>query len=417
MTSPSLTSTTPRAGHLVPQHTGPEAYSAFVPAPLPPDPPLEFGGALLERLEAASHALGRLDGISASLDPALLLYAYVRKEAVLSSQIEGTQSTLSDLLQYENAAAPGVPVDDVQEVTRYVQALMHGHERIRSGLPISLRLVRELHAVLMAGGRGGAQTPGEFRRTQNWIGGSRPGNARFVPPPVPEMHRALGDLETFIHTPGTRPIIKAGLVHVQFETIHPFLDGNGRLGRLLITFLLCAEGALGRPFLYLSLYFKQHRALYYEALQRVRSHGDWEGWLDFYLTGVEQTARQAAQTTSDLRALFEQDRARALSVGRSAQSVLRLYEHIRERVIVSIARASDSLALSQPTVTAALGRLESLGIVREITGRAYKRLYVYERQLEILNRTDIEPVVPAIRRSAFESGEVVDVAADAQTNS
>lgn len=414
MTSPRLTSTTPRAGYLVPQQAGPEAFSAFVPAPLPPDPPLDIDGVLLERVEAASHALGRLDGISASLDPGLLLYAYVRKEAVLSSQIEGTQSTLSDLLQYENAAAPGVPVDDVQEVSRYVQTLVHGHERIRAGVPISLRLIRELHGVLMAGGRGGAQAPGEFRRNQNWIGGSRPGNARFVPPPVPEMHRALGELENFIHAPGMRPVVKAGLVHVQFETIHPFFDGNGRLGRLLITFLLCAEGALGQPFLYLSLYFKQHRDLYYEALQRVRSDGDWEGWLDFYLTGVEQTARQATRTTSDLRALFESDRERALSVGRSAQSVLRLYKHLRERVIISIPKAAEALDMSQPTVTAALARLEALGIVREVTGRSYKRLYVYERQLEILNRTELEAPPPRMPRSAFESTDVVADVDDAR---
>ncbi len=403
MTSPRLTSTTPRAGHLIPQQAGREGYAAFFPAPLPPTPPLDFGGVLLERLEAASHALGRLDGISASLDPDLLLYAYVRKEAVLSSQIEGTQSTLSDLLQYENAAAPGVPVDDVQEVSRYVQALMVGHERIRAGAPVSLRLVRELHGVLMAGGRGSIQAPGEFRRTQNWIGGSRPGNARFVPPPPHEVMRALGDLEWFIHAPGVRPVVKAGLVHVQFETIHPFLDGNGRLGRLLITFLLCAGGALGQPFLYLSLYFKQHREAYYDALQRVRSDGDWEGWLDFYLTGVEQTANQAARTTSDLRALFEADRHQALSVGRSAGSVLRVYEYLRQRVVVSIARVAETLALSVPTVTSALGRLEALGIAREATGKAYARLYVYDRQLEILNRTEFEPPPPAQPRSAFEA--------------
>ncbi|GJG85947.1 cell division protein Fic [Gemmatimonadetes bacterium T265] len=394
---------------MIRQQAGPEGYTAFVPAPLPPVPPLDFGGVLLERLEAASHALGRLDGISASLDPDLLLYAYVRKEAVLSSQIEGTQSTLSDLLQYENAAAPGIPVDDVQEVSRYVQALMFGHERIRAGVPVSLRLIRDIHRVLMAGGRGSAQTPGEFRRTQNWIGGSRPGNARFVPPPPHEMLRALGDLEMFIHAPGTRPIVKAGLVHVQFETIHPFLDGNGRLGRLLITFLLCAESALSQPFLYLSLYFKQHRELYYDALQRVRAEGDWEGWLDFYLTGVEQTANQASRTTSDLRALFEADRQRTLAVGKSALSTHRVYEHLRQRVIVSIGRTAEALDLSVPTVTSALGRLEALGIAREATGRTYGRLYVYDRQLEILNRTEFDPPPVAEPRSAFEAA---DFAAD-----
>lgn len=406
MTSPRLTTTTPRAGYLLQQQAGPEGYAAFIPAPLPPTP-LAFGGVLLERLEAASHALGRLDGISASLDPELLLYAYVRKEAVLSSQIEGTQSTLTDLLQYENAAAPGVPLDDVQEVSRYVQALMLGYERIRAGVPVSLRLIREIHRVLMSDGRGSAQAPGEFRRTQNWIGGSRPGNARFVPPPPHEMMRALGDLETFIHAPGSRPIVKAGLVHAQFETIHPFLDGNGRLGRLMVTFLLCAEGALSQPFLYLSLYLKQHRELYYDALQRVRSHGDWEGWMDFYLTGVEQTATQAARTTSDLRALFDADRQRVLGVGKSAHSTLIVYEFLRQRVIVTIGRTAEATNLSVPTVTSALGRLQGIGIAREATGRSYGRLYVYGQQLDILGRTEFAPPAPAQPRSAFEGDDFV----------
>lgn len=377
-----------RAGRFVRQQGGAEGYAAFIPAPLPPTPPLVFGPELREAVEAASHALGRLDGLSASLEPDLLLYMYVRKEAVLSSQIEGTQSTLTDLLQYENAEAPGVPEQDVREVSRYVAALQHGIERLRGGLPISLRLIREVHGVLVRDGRGASQAPGEFRRSQNWIGGARPSRARFVPPPPHEMMKALNDLEQFLHDARERttPLIKAGLAHAQFETIHPFLDGNGRVGRLLITLVLCAEGVLSQPFLYLSLYLKQHRADYYDALQRVRTHGDWEGWLRFYLEGVEQVATQATATASALLSLFERDRARVQQVGRGAASALRVYELLRQKVIISIPGAALATGLTRPTVTAALGRLGELGIAREITGRARERQFAYVDQLAALDR-------------------------------
>ncbi|HEX8672159.1 MAG TPA: Fic family protein, partial [Longimicrobium sp.] len=297
-----------RAGRWVQQQAGPEGYSAFIPAPLPPDPPLEFTPELTRIHEEAVHAVGQLEGVSRTMDPDRLLYMYVRKEAVLSSQIEGTQSTLSDLLEYENAAAPGTPLGDVQEVSRYVAALYHGLHRIRSGeLPLSLRLIREMHGVLMQEGRGSAQNPGEFRRTQNWIGGMRPGNARFVPPPPHEMQAALGNMERFLHDEygRTAPILKAGLAHAQFETIHPFLDGNGRIGRLLISLVFMTERLLTQPFFYFSLYLKENRADYYDALQRVRTHADWEGWLRFYLVGVEAVARQSADTSLALRRLFE----------------------------------------------------------------------------------------------------------------
>jgi len=375
-----------RAGRFVRQQGGPEGYSAFIPSPLPPDPPLVFDPELREALERASHALGRLDGVSASLEPDLLLYMYVRKEAVLSSQIEGTQSTLTDLLQYENAEAPGVPQEDVREVSRYVAALQHGFDRLRGGMPISLRLIREVHGVLVRDGRGGNQAPGEFRRSQNWIGGSRPGKARFVPPPPHEMLTALANLEKFLHDERERtpPLIKAGLAHVQFETIHPFLDGNGRVGRLLITLLLCAEEVLSQPFLYLSLYFKQNRADYYDALQRVRTHGDWEGWLSFYLVGMEEVATQATATARALLSLFEADRARVQKVGRGAASALSVYEFLRRKIIVSIPRAAEASGLSRPTVTAALERLSGLGITREITGKARDRQFVYSEQLKVL---------------------------------
>lgn len=377
-----------RAGRFVRQQSGPEGYSAFVPAPLPPDPPLVFDLELREALEGASHALGRLDGVSASLQPDLLLYMYVRKEAVLSSQIEGTQSTLTDLLQYENAEAPGVPEEDVREVSRYVAALQHGFDRMRGGMPISLRLIREVHGVLLRDGRGSTQAPGEFRRSQSWIGGSRPSQARFVPPPPHEMRAALDNLEKFLHDEQERtpPLIKAGLAHAQFETIHPFLDGNGRVGRLLITLLLCAERVLSQPFLYLSLYFKQHRADYYDALQRVRTHGDWEGWLRFYLIGVEEVASQATDTARSLMALFEADRERVRKVGRGAASALSVYEILRRKIIVSIPRAADMTGLTRPTITAALERLSGLGITREITGKARDRQFVYGQQLAVLDQ-------------------------------
>jgi Fic family protein len=376
-----------RAGRIIQQQVGKDGFSAFIPARLPPVPGLELTGGLRDLLEHASISLGRLDGVSASLDPDRLLYIYVRKEAVLSSQIEGTQSTLSDLLRFEAEGAPGMPLDDVREVSRYVAALHHGFTLLRGGLPVSLRLVRELHRVLMQEGRGSARAPGDFRRSQNWIGGSRPGNARFVPPPPHEMMIALDNLERFIHDQPERtpPLLKAGLAHAQFETIHPFLDGNGRVGRLLITLLLCAEGALTQPFLYLSLYFREHRAEYYELLQRVRTHGDWESWMQFFLTGVAEVSAQATATTRALLARFEKDRERIL-IRRGSGSVLTLFEFLRGRVITTIPRAAKELNLTHPTVTTALRRLEDMEIVREITGRARARVYVYQQQLDILNQ-------------------------------
>jgi len=381
--------TSTRAGRFVQQETGPGGYSAFVPAPLPPDPPVEITTELRRLYEAAAHALGRLDGVSERMEPDRLLYMYVRKEAVLSSQIEGTQSSLAELLEYENAAAPGTPVADVAEVSRYVAALQHGLDRIRTGsLPLSLRLLREMHRVLLEDGRGGTQAPGEFRRTQNWVGGTRPANARFVPPPPNEMTVALDNFERFLHDEfgPTPPILKAGLAHAQFETIHPFLDGNGRIGRLLISLLLVVDKVLQQPFFYLSLYFKQHRADYYDALQRVRTQGDWEGWLGFYLTGVETVAREAAATTSALMEIFEQDGHRVAELGRAAGSALAVLDLLRRRVVLSPVRAATELGLTWPTVNSALKRLQGLGIAREITGKKRDRLFAYWRQLEILNQ-------------------------------
>jgi len=277
-------------------------------------PPLQLDGNMYDLIELANRALGRLDGLTTLLpEPSLFLYFYVRKEALLSSQIEGTQSSLSDLLLYEIEEVPGVPLDDVQEVSRYVAALNHGLARLKNGFPLSLRLIREIHKVLLSGGRGSEREPGEFRRSQNWIGGTRPGNALFVPPPPIEVMPCLGDLENFLHDrPERTPVlIKAALSHVQFERIHPFLDGNGRLGRLLITILLCAEGALSEPLLYLSLYFKTHRQVYYDLLQQVRIEGDWEEWLRFFLEGVKVTSEQASSAAIRLLKLFEREALRA----------------------------------------------------------------------------------------------------------
>ena len=370
-----------------------ETVRAFVPLPLPPVPPLELG-AFLPLLDRANQALGRLDGLSTLLpDTELFLYLYVRKEAVLSSQIEGTQSSLSDLLLFENAGAPGVPMDDVREVSNYVAAMQHGLERLRDGFPLSLRLIREIHGILLRGGRGATRTPGEFRRSQNWIGGTRPGNATFVPPPPERLMECLDSFEKFLHDEDQKLplLVQLGLIHVQFETIHPFLDGNGRLGRLLITLLLCARGALREPLLYLSLYFKTHRVRYYELLQRVRTDGVWEEWLEFFLEGAEATAKQAADTAVELIRLFDTDRKRIQVLGRSALSALRVHEFMQKKPLINIGVAARALNLSIPTVSAALQRLEELAIAKETTGKERDRIFAYTRYLEIVS-AGTEPI-------------------------
>jgi Fic family protein len=375
-----------RLGRYVVTHAGGETVRAFVPPPLPPVPPIQMDG-LQRLLEQASLALGRLEGMSAVLpDTALFLYSYVRKEAVLSSQIEGTQSSLSDLLLFENKATPGVPIGDVQEVSSYVAALDHGLARLREGFPLSLRLIREIHSILLAKGRGSDKQPGEFRNSQNWIGGTRPGNAAFVPPPVDLVMDCMGQLELFLHEEASRLplLIKAGLAHVQFETIHPFLDGNGRLGRLLVTFLLCAQGALSEPLLYLSLYLKSHRQAYYDLLNRVRTEGAWEAWLEFFLTGVKETADQSVAAAQRMLALVSADRRKIESAGHAA-SVLRLFQHAAARPVFSIGSAAEDLKQSFPTVSLAVKRLEKLGILREMPGRRRPHLYGYTEYLAILS--------------------------------
>ncbi|MFP5231068.1 MAG: Fic family protein [Acidobacteriota bacterium] len=364
-----------------------ETVRAFVPPPLPPAPPVDLARFQI-LLEQANQAIGRLDGLASVLpDLSLLLYTYVRKEAVLSSQIEGTQSSLCDLLLYENDEVPGVPVEDVREVSNHVAAMNHGLERMRAGFPLSLRLIREVHEILLSQERGNGKQPGEFRRSQNWIGGSRPGNAVFVPPPPEMLAECLNQFELFLHDDqtGLPLLIRAGLIHVQFETIHPFLDGNGRLGRLLITFLLCAEGALREPILYLSLYFKTNRAAYYELLDRVRAKGDWEAWLDFFLVGVRDTAEQAANASREILDLFNQDRKKIETLGRPAASVLRVFQYMQRNPIIAIPSAARRIGISAPTVAKSLGHMIDLGVLEEITGRERHRLFVYRRYLEILN--------------------------------
>jgi Fic family protein len=365
-----------------------EQVRAFVPRPLPPEPPLDVGGARQLLLEQALLALGRLDSISTLLpDPHLFLYTYVRKEAVLSSQIEGTQSSLSDLLLFELEEAPGLPVNDVVEVSNYVAALHHGLERLKGGFPLSNRLIREIHANLLSRGRGSEKEPGEFRRSQNWIGGTRPGNAHFVPPPPEAVADCMGELERFLHDERApvAVLVKAGLAHVQFETIHPFLDGNGRVGRLLITLLLCHAGVLKEPLLYLSLYLKQHREEYYRLLELVRAEGDWEAWLDFLLEGVRTTADLAVGTAQRLVALFAHDRARIQGGGRAAGSALRVHDFLRERPLTSLTVVSQRTGLSFPAATAGMRMLADLDIARELTGRRRNRVFTYHRYLAILN--------------------------------
>ena len=377
-----------KTGHYEVWTSSGEEIRAFIPVPLPPVPPLALEGRLRQSLETATLALGRLDGIATLLpDPTLFIYAYVRKEAVLSSQIEGTQSSLSDLLAFEIDDAPGMPISDVVEVSNYVAALEYGLERLRGDFPLSNRLIREIHRILLSRGRGSQLHPGEFRTSQNWIGGRRPGNAVYVPPPPHAVADCMGELEQFLHArnDGLPTLVRAGLAHVQFETIHPFLDGNGRTGRLLITFLLCEAGVLREPLLYLSLFFKQHRSDYYELLNAVRRTGDWEDWLDFFLEGIQEIAEGAFATSQRLLQLFAADRERIQQTGRRAGSALRVHERLTSRPLQSISSVAESTALTFPTISAAMNLLVSLGIAREITGRRSDRLFAYDQYLSILS--------------------------------
>jgi Fic family protein len=375
--------------HYVTSTLSGERVRAFVPPPLPPSSKALDVASLQAILAEANQAVGRLDGMTSALpDLKLFLYSYVRKEAVLSSQIEGTQSSLSDLLLYENAETPGVPLGDVQEVSNYVAALNHGLKRMRDGFPLSLRLIREIHEVLLSKGRGSHAQPGEFRKSQNWIGGTRPGNAAYVPPPPEYVLDCMGQLETFIHQEGSSLplLIRAGLVHAQFESIHPFLDGNGRVGRLLITFMLCAEEVLREPVLYLSLFFKKHRRLYYDRLNGTRGSGGWSEWLDFFLQGVRDTANQAARMAVSIDRLFRKDKEKIELFGRGAASALLIYRYAQANPLLSIKNAAREMKVSFPTTSSAVARMSKAGILRESSGKRRDRLFLYENYLDILNQ-------------------------------
>jgi Fic family protein len=375
-----FTEVSPRGGRLVVQQQGPEGYSAFVPNPLPPTPPLQIDAEMSRLMERANRALGRLDGCTCILpNPDLFLYMYVRKEAVLSSQIEGTQASLADLLEYEGEIEGKSSQDDINEVSNYVAAMNYGLERLRE-FPLSLRLIKEIHARLMSGIRGGHKNPGEFRTTQNWIGGTRPGNAAFVPPPAHDVLPCLSDLETFLHDETLPPLIKAGLAHAQFETIHPFLDGNGRI----ITLILCHDQVLEKPLLYLSLFFKKHRQEYYERLNAVRRDGDWEGWIKYYLEGVAEISKQATDAARAIMDLLTADRQKVSGLGRAAPTALALLDVLYRRPYVSIPFAARQLGISAPATGKAVGNLVALGLLKEVSGKKRDRVFLHEAYLAII---------------------------------
>jgi len=366
-----------------------EAFKAFLPAPLPPRPAVAWTPALRGRFDAALVALGRLDAVTDLLpNAALLLYSFVRKEAVLSSMIEGTQSSLADLMLFEIGEQPGVPVEDAREVSRYVAALEHGLKRLRGGFPLSLRLIREVHKVLMSDkARGARLTPGEFRTSQVWIGGTRPGNAVFVPPPAHEVDDCLKHFERFLNDlpEPTPPLVKAALAHVQFETIHPFLDGNGRVGRLLIALQLAADGLMREPLLYVSLHFKEHRQAYYELLNAVRVSGDWEAWLEFFAEAVLAGATQAATSAKRLLDLASADGQRIVGLGRAAASALTIHQALQRQPIVTAASLVAATGLTPATVNKALAHLERIHVVTELTRKQRGRVFSYARYIAILN--------------------------------
>lgn len=375
-----------RIGTFVVQKKIDEHYKAFIPPLLPPSPQIDLA-VVYPYLEKATQAIAELNSVAHAIpNTSLFVYMYVRKEALLSSQIEGTQSSFSDLILFEHDLKPSVSIDDVEEVSNYVQAINYGLKRLKEGFPLSLRLLREVHAVLLKGTRGAHKYPGEFRRTQNWIGGTRPGNALFVPPPPENLSELLSNLEKFLNDENDKlPIlIKAGLAHVQFEMIHPFLDGNGRLGRLLITLYLCEKHILKEPILYLSLYLKQHRKTYYDLLQEVRMHGTWETWLEFFLNGVAISSKQAIITAQKINALFDKDSSKINTLGRAKVSCFAVFEHLKKLPQISVANLVGELNLTAPTARSAIKHLEALGILKEITKMKRDKVYIYKNYLDIL---------------------------------
>ncbi len=373
-----------KTGTYITQKGSGESYQAYVPAPLPPKPPVDLG-ALYPLLEKATLALGELNTMARSIpNISLFIYMYVRKEALLSSQIEGTQSSFSDLMLFEQDLKSTVSLDDVEEVSHYVKAMTYGLTRLKEGFPLSLRLLKEIHGILLQGGRGASKLPGEFRRSQNWIGGTRPGNALFVPPPVDHLDECLSEFEKFLHDETLPILIKVGLAHVQFETIHPFLDGNGRLGRLLMTLLLCHDHMLDVPILYLSLYLKQNRSKYYELLQEVRQHGTWENWLEFFLEATYVAAKKAVATATRINQLFDQDMKIIESLGRVRFSGLQIFDTLKKSPQVTVPLLSQMLKMSAPTVRSVLTHMVGVGILDEAKGHGREKVYVYRQYLNIL---------------------------------
>ena len=373
-----------RAGTYIKQASG---YRAFIPKPLPPTPPLAMDAEMVRLLADASLGLGRLDGVGALVpNPELFVAMYVRQEAVLSSQIEGTQCTLEEVLKYELDPGGVAQPAEIAEVVNYVGAMNHGLARLADDFPLSLRLIREIHARLMQGVRGAASDPGEFRRTQNWIGppGATLQNARFIPPPVPEMNDALGDLEKFLHDTESLPaLMHFGLVHAQFETIHPFLDGNGRVGRLLITFLLCQRGILRRPLLYLSHFFKMNRAEYYDRLMAVRESGHWEQWLKFFLRGVAEVSASATATAEAILALQNEHRQIVLEKAGNAPLGQRLLDFLLRQPLVTVRAIEAQLDCAYVTANKLVEQFAALGILRETTGGQRNRQYEYSPYLRL----------------------------------
>ncbi len=390
-----------RAGRYVHQPAG---YRAFLPEPLPPKPPVAFDGEMLRLLSDADRAVAKLDAYATILpNPDLFVAMYVRKEAVLSSQIEGTQSTLEDVLEFEANAPPDHQPKDVEEVVNYVRAMNYGLRRLRD-LPLSLRLIREIHAKLMEGVRGANKTPGEFRTSQNWIGPQNAplANATFVPPPPHEVMALLGNLESFFHDAkeDTPVLILCGLAHAQFETIHPFLDGNGRIGRLLITFLLCQDGVLKQPLLYLSHYLKANRSEYYDRLNSIRFRGDWEGWLKFFLRGVAIVGTEAAQTSDRILQMRDEHRAKFASNA----NALRLLDVLFKSPLVSVQRCADQLDVSFVTANRLVEAFERQGILREITGRRRDRFYRYQPYVDLFRDRDRDDHDLQVKGAASEPG-------------
>lgn len=363
-----------------------ESYNAFIPNDLPPKPEIDTT-VVSSLLEKANQAIGALNGVISTVpNSAIINYMYVRKEALLSSQIEGTQSTLDDLLKYEAQQTQGIPVEDASEVSSYVAALNHGIKRINEGFPLALRLIKEIHAILLKNSRGKTKSPGEFRSSQNWIGGTRPGNARFVPCPPDKLLDILSSLEKFINEEDNIPsLIKAALIHVQFETIHPFLDGNGRLGRLLITFFLCVKGLLKSPFLYLSLFFKKNRTLYYEHLNNVRYQGDWESWIQFFLEGVIETSDDARKTIILIQKLFADDEQKLETLGKAKTSAKIVFEQFEQKPILTVAEIEDKIKLSRPTIISMINRLIDLGILTNTSEKKWGQTYAYTGYIDLLN--------------------------------